>query len=101
MDFLPSEWICLPAEDFELAVPRNPGTLGLEVMAQVRIVEHVRTAIGGSKILRVNFNTRDIFLTATLRATPLQLEMWPRDINLRRNMASSEWIDVKIKVFRK
>ena len=98
MEFSPGEWTCLPAEDFELAVPRNPGTLGLEVMAQVRIngrvVDHVRTALGGSEILRVNFNTRDIFLAANLPATPLQLEMWPRDISVRRNMASSEWIDV-------
>jgi len=98
MEFPPEDWPIFPAADFELAVPRDPGALGLEVMAQARIngriVDHFRVTVGGSNILRVNFTTRSIFMSERIPTTPLQYEVWPRDIELRRNMASSEWLDV-------
>jgi len=97
MEFPPEDWPVFPANDFELAVPRDPGALGIEVMAQARvngrIVDHFRVAVGGANILRVNFSTRDIFLSDRIAATPLQYEVWPRDVTIRRNMASSAWID--------
>ena len=69
MEFPPGDWPCLNTEDFELAVPRNPGRLGIEVMAQARvngrIIDNFRVALGES-----------------------------RDIHIRRNMSSSEWLDV-------
>jgi len=98
MEYPPEEWPIFQAADFELAVPRDPGALGVEVMAQARIngriVDHFRVAVGGANILRVNFTTRDIFLSERLPSTPLQYEVWPRDVVLRRNMASSDWLDV-------
>jgi len=98
MEFPPEDWPMFPAADFELAVPRDPGALGIEVMAQARvngrIVDHFRVAVGGANILRVNFTSRDIFLSERIPATPLQYEVWPRDVKLRRNMSSSDWVDV-------
>ena len=98
MEFPPEDWPAFPAADYELAVPRDPGALGVEVMAQARvngrIVDHFRVAVGGASILRVNFTTRDIYLSERIPVTPLQFEVWPRDVKLRRNMATSEWMDV-------
>ena len=36
MEFPPTDWEVFPVEDFELAVPRDPGMLGMEIMAQAR-----------------------------------------------------------------
>ena len=98
MEYPPEDWPCLNSEDFELAVTRNPGVLGVEVMTQARvngrIIDHFRVALGGSEILRVRFSTRDIFLVENTPAVQLRHEVWPRDIRIRRNMTTSEWLDV-------
>ena len=98
MEYPPAEWPCFSIEDFELAVPRNPGVLGIEVMTQARvngrIIDHFRVALGGSEILKVRFSTRDVFLVPDAPAVQLGYEIWPRDINIRRNMSTSEWLDV-------
>jgi len=100
MEFPPDEWACFPIEDYEAAVPRNPGTLGIEVMAQMRndgrVVDHFRVALGGSETVKARFNTRMVFLAERLPSTALIFEVWPRDINIRRNVASSEWLDLNI-----
>jgi hypothetical protein len=42
-------------EEFASAAPRNPGELGVEVLAQIRpngrILDHFRVTLGGSKFL--------------------------------------------------
>ena len=98
MEFPPTDWPCVGIEDFELAVPRNPGRLGIEIMTQARvkgkIIDHFRVALGGSEILKVHFNSNNIFLVENTPAVNLSYEIWPRDISIQRNMASSEWLDV-------
>ena len=98
MEYPPTDWPCFNHEDFELAVPRDPGDLGLEVMAQARptgrVLDHIRTVLAGSQPITVTFSTRDIFLAPDIPAARLKLELWPRDVLIRRNMASSEWADV-------
>ena len=93
MEFPPTDWPCL-----ELAVPRNPGVLGIEVMSQARvngrIIDHFRVALRGSEILRVRFNTQHIFLVENTPAVQLKYKVWPRDINIRRNMSTLERMDV-------
>ena len=46
MEYPPTDWPCLDNEDFELAVMRNPGVLGVVIMAQARvngrIIDHFR-----------------------------------------------------------
>ena len=55
MEYPLTNWEVVPKEDFELAVPRDPGSLGVELMAQVRgngwIKDHARLVVGGSLIL--------------------------------------------------
>lgn len=100
MEYPPTEWPCFASEDFEVAVPRDPGLLGLEVMAMARvtgrIVDHFRVAVGGTAILKARFTTRDLFLSESLPQTALIMETWPRDVVLRRNMTTSEWMDVSV-----
>ncbi len=54
MDF-PPPWDFFPAEEFELAAPRDPGYLGAELMAQCRdngrINDHFRIALAGTKLV--------------------------------------------------
>ena len=91
MEYPASDWPCLNSEDFELAVPRNPEVLGVEVMAQahvnVRVIDHFRVALGGSEILNVRFSTRDVFLVTDTAAIQLRYEVWPRDIVIHRSCA--------------
>ena len=54
MEFPPTEWEVFP-EDFELAVPYDPGKLGAEIMTQARgngkIQDHLRVMLGGSDLV--------------------------------------------------
>lgn len=86
-------------EDFEVAVPRDPGVLGLEVMALARpagrMLDHLRLVIGGSEPLRATFTAHDLFLAGSLPAVSMIYEIFPRDVKIRRNMATSIWRDVQ------
>lgn len=100
MEFPPDEWAIFSEEDFLVAVPRDPGEIGMEVMAQIRptgrILDHFRIVLGGSKLLETALSTKDMFPGATLPAFNISYQKWPRDIELRPNMATSEWMDVKL-----
>lgn len=99
MDFPPSEWDIFPAEDFELASPRDPGELGVEVMAQARnngrLLDHFRLTVGGSNMLKVNFKIKQVMGHDKLANWEFSYRLWPRDIKIRRNMTSSEWVDIR------
>ncbi len=99
MDFPPSEWEIFPANAFELAEPRDPGEHGVEVMVQVRnngrILDHFRLAVGGSGMLEARFKLKDVMIHEKLPNWELVYRLWPRDIKLRRNMTTSEWVDIK------
>jgi hypothetical protein len=62
MEFPPRSEV-LEADLFATAVPRDPGDLGAEVLAQVRgtgqIADHFRVTLGGSKILDVSAGQHD------------------------------------------
>ena len=99
MEFPPA-WDIFGGEDFAVAEPRNPGTLGLEVMAQLRhtgrILDHFRMTIGGSAQLKVIVDLAKIIPAATtLPKWRLSYAAWPRDIEIRRNMTTGAWIDVR------
>ena len=97
MDF-PPDWEVLPAEDFTTAVPRNAGSCGMELLAQIRpnsqILHHFCITLGSSKILDIL-----VPLPSLLRGTPdsrliLKYAVWPRDIEIKRNMTTSQWLDI-------
>ena len=92
MEF-PRDWNILPAEDFEIAVPRDPGEIGVELMAQIRtngrILDHFRLALGGSNMLEAKVHLKNILPTAEPPDWTLKLASWARDIKLWRNMATT------------
>ena len=82
MEF-PPEWNILPAEDFEIAVPRDPGEIGVDLMAQIRnngrILNHFRLVLGGSKLLEAAVPLKNILPTVEALA------------NKQMNSASTRW----------
>jgi hypothetical protein len=96
MDF-PPKYVILEADRFATAEPRDPGVLGAEVLAQVRstgrIADHFRVTLGGSRIIDVSAP-----LAAMIQGVPatwlFRFQAWPRDIEIRRNMVSSTWLNV-------
>ena len=99
MDFPPTDWEVFPEEDFELAVPRDPGHLGAELMAQARgngrIQDPVRLVLGGDRLIEKLIPVSTLINKATVPAWRLKISTWPRDIAIRRNMATSPWEDLR------
>ena len=99
MDFPPEEWEIFPAEDFELAGPRDPGTLGVEVMAQARnngrLIDHFRLALGGSDMLEASFKIKQVLNSDKIANWGFLYKLWPRDVKIRRNMTTSDWVDIR------
>jgi hypothetical protein len=97
MDY-PPEWDFFPMEDFVSAGPRNPGDLGVEVLAQVRpngrILDHFQVTLGGSKILDVNVGLANVLNVPAMGNWRLKFQLWPCDLEIRRNMTSTTWLDV-------
>jgi hypothetical protein len=96
MDF-PPNYVFMEADRFATAEPREPGALGAEVLAQVRstgrIADHFRVTLGGSRIIDVSAP-----LAAMIQGIPstwqFRFQVWPRDIEIRRNMVSTAWLNV-------
>lgn len=97
MDF-PPDWDLFEAAEFELAVPRNPQDVGVELMAQVRsngrILDHHKLVLGGASLLAVDIKMQDALCVEEVPAWTIQYNVWPRDIFIRRNMATSAWTDI-------
>lgn len=93
----PPDWDIFPTNTFELAVPRDPQDVGVELMAQVqanlRILDHSRIAVGGNVLLEAEFLLSSVMAEPEMPAWKFVYHSWPRDVHIRRNMASSEWMD--------
>jgi len=98
MEFPLDEWIVLPEEEFELAAARDPGSLGVELLAQVRpngrLLDHFRLVLGGSELIEVVVDSTGVFLFDGIPEARLHYSVWPRDIKIRRNMCTGEWLDL-------
>jgi hypothetical protein len=70
----------------------------MELMIQARpngrLLDHFRVATGGSEILEAVFNLMDIFSNPELKGVVCKYQFWVPDVILRRNMATSAWMDV-------
>ena len=98
MEF-PGDWTILDIEDFDTASsPRDPGLLGADVLVQLRdsgrAMDNFRVVVGGSRRIKVVFEAADVFPTSTVPDWRITLECWPRDITIRKNMVTSDWLDV-------
>jgi len=98
MEF-PPPWDIFPMEEFETAGPRNPGSLGMELMVQMRpngrILDHFRVTVGGSELLTGRVTLSEVMGIKDPPDWIIIFSSWPRDIQIRRNMTSSTWVDIK------
>ena len=85
-----------------MAAPRDPGDIGVEAMAQARVngrvLDHFRIVLGGSQLLEATSAVKNIFPVAAMPDWTLGFSCWPRDVAIRRNMASSAWQDIRVLV---
>jgi hypothetical protein len=104
MEF-PPEWTLLAADQFATAQPRSPGELGVELMVQARpngrMMDHFRVSLGGSRILDINFALSSILSSPRAKTWRLKMQVWPRDVDVRRNMTSTAWQDVEVLISTK
>ncbi len=91
----PGEWSIFDADDFEQAETRDPGNLGMELLAQVRnsgrIQDHFRIILGGRVPLTVETGLSSLINGDKYSAYKLRYQFWPRDIAIRRNSVTSNW----------
>ena len=97
MDF-PTDWDIFPIIEFNVAGPRNPGHLGMELLAMARpngrVLDHFRVTLGGNRILDMTVPMSALLLTPAASSWKLRYQKWPADIDIRRNMTSSKWLSV-------
>jgi hypothetical protein len=98
MEF-PPEWTLLPADQFATAQPRSAGELGMELLVQARpngrMLDHFRVSLGGSRILDINTQMASLLASPRAKNWRLRMQIWPRDVEVRRNMTSSAWLDLE------
>jgi hypothetical protein len=77
----------------------------MELMVQARpngrMMDHFRVSLGGSRILDVGFALSNILASPRARTWRLKMQVWPRDVDVRRNMTSTAWMDVEVLVSTK
>ena len=93
MDFPPDVWDVFPAGNFELAEPQDPEQCGVEVWNNGRIMDHFLFTLGGSKLLEATLKLKQVIGNDNLPDWELNYRLWPRDVMLRRNMLTSDWVD--------
>ena len=89
MEFPRTDWVIFKAEDFGTAEVRGPGELGVELLAQARpsgrVIDHWSLVIGGSQFLEAELDLPELKLT---------YQLLPAQVEIRRNMTTSTWLDV-------
>jgi hypothetical protein len=99
MDF-PPDWDVNPLGEYEIAAPVVPAASTahtLELLAQLRptgrILDGFRLSMDGP-LLERQLDLGQLIPVNAFKGYRLQFQFWPRDIQIRRNMMSSAWIDV-------
>jgi hypothetical protein len=98
MDY-PPKWQVFNMEQFATAQPRSPGDLGAEVAVQARpngrMLDHFRVTLGGNRIIDVNFAMAKVLALPVAATWRFKMQTWAKDVEIRRNMTTSEWIDLE------
>jgi hypothetical protein len=97
MEFPPG-WQIFESDQFSSATPRAAGELGAELLVQARpngrMLDHFRVTMGGSRILDISFQMANIINLPAASGWKFKMQIWPRDVVLRRNMTTSDWLNV-------
>ena len=88
-----------PHAEFLLAANSVAGRHTIDLHAQLRntgrILDASKIELGGTDILEVEVNIQEAIPAPQLEGWKLRYQIWPRDIAIRRNMASSGWQDLE------
>ena len=57
-------------------------------------MDDFRVVVGSSRRIKVDFEAADVFPTSMVPDWKITLEFWPRYITIRKNMVTSDWLDV-------
>ena len=57
-------------------------------------MDDFRVVVGSSRRIKVDFEAADMFPTSMVPDWKITLEFWPRYITIRKNMVTSDWLDV-------
>ena len=97
MEFPPT-WDIRTANLFETTTGPDNSEVTMQLLAQLRgtgrILDNFRVVLGGTQILDVNVDLGQLIPSDTFKSHRLKFQFWPRDLAIRRNMVTSNWIDV-------
>jgi len=88
-----------PKSEFLIAHCGLGGPRSVELLAQQRnngrILDAARLVLGGSDVIQVDVDLYDVLAAPTFKGWRLRYQIWPRDISIRLNMATSAWRDLE------
>jgi hypothetical protein len=58
------------------------------------MLDHFRATMGGSRILDISFQMANIINLPAANSWKFKMQTWLRDVVLRRNMTTSDWVNV-------
>ena len=91
-----------PNHEFHHAQASIPGRHTVELQAQVRpsgrILDASRLVLGGAEVIEVEINMSDAVPSPRLQGWTVRYQAWPRDVAIRKNQATSAWIDLEAMV---
>ena len=97
MEF-PHSWEVLRAELMETYAAPDTADITVQLNAQLRttgrILDGFQLVLGGTKIMDAEVDLGSLIPATTFNNYKLRFQFWPRDLQIRRNMLTSSWLDV-------
>ena len=88
-----------PKADFLLAQATTPGERSVDLLAQLRgtgrILDACRLVIGGTEVIQVDIDLQEVIPVDAFKNWRVRYQIWPRDIRIRLNQASGDWLDIE------
>jgi hypothetical protein len=99
MRYPPEEFDIRAAADygqFAAAGAAQPLTASvlIHVDEEAKIFGNYKFVLGGSEMIRVDLPLKEVIFLGGSDNYRLLWELWPRDLRLRENMLTSDWIDL-------
>jgi hypothetical protein len=66
----------------------------IHVDEAAKIYGGYRIVLGGNEMIRLDVPAKEVLFMGESDSYRIQMEMWSRDIHIRENMMSSDWIDL-------
>ena len=88
-----------PRTEFLLAQATTPGDRCVDLLAQLRasgrILDACRLVVGGSEVIQVDIDLHRTVPIDRFKQWRIRYQIWPRDVVIRRNQATGDWVDVE------